>query len=257
MPSQIPEPADPRHRARTFARPRYNPRDGARPRDYDAAPMNTPSIQVGCTGFRGGRRAYFQDLDVIELPDRPDVKLTTYRRWRGEGDGAFIPRAQAGLVAGGFAGEAAEAAWAKTAAIADCLQAEQVLLRTPSSFRPTAENRAALTTFFAERAKTLAVAWWADGLWESAPEMFLETCAAAGLRPVIDPLAWDEDAPFPESDPFYWRLSGRIGSGRYTDYDFDQLLDRADGRTGTIIFTHARMRPDARRLALHLRQLEA
>lgn len=219
--------------------------------------MSTSPIQVGCIGFRGGRRAYFKDLDVMELPPKADVKLTTYRRWRGEGDGNFVPRVMPGVAEAGFAGDAAVAAWDHTAKIADCLQAEQVLLRTPASFRPTAANQKALVDFFAARTPDLGVAWCADGLWESAAEAFLETCAAAGLRPVIDPLAWDEDEPFPDADPFYWRLAGRVGSGRYSDYDFDQLLDRAEDRTGTIIFTHARMRPDARRLALHLRQLQA
>lgn len=244
-------------RHRTGVRLLNNARDDAGSRDYGVAPMNTSPIEVGCTGFRGGRRAYFKDLGVIELPDKADVKLTTYRRWRGEGKGIFVPRMLAGVADAGFVGEEAEAAWDRTAAIADCLQAEQVLMRTPASFRPTAANQKALVDFFAERTPKLAVAWWADGLWESAAEAFLETCTAAGLRPVIDPLAWDDDEPFPDADPFYWRLAGRLGAGRYSDYDFDQLLDRAEERKGTIIFTHPRMRPDARRLAMHLRQLEA
>jgi uncharacterized protein YecE (DUF72 family) len=214
-------------------------------------------IRVGCLGFRGGRKAYFKDLDVIELPDRADVKLSTYRRWRGEGPGQFIPRIQPGVLVGGFAGADADSGWKKTRAIADALGAEQVLLRTPASFRPTQANRQAVIDFFGPRTPTLPVAWWADGLWESAAEDFLEVCQQAGLRPVIDPLAWDEDDPFPMADPFYWRLAGKVGSGRYTDYDFDRLLDMADGRQGTIIFTHARMRPDAQRLAQHLRMLSA
>lgn len=193
----------------------------------------------------------------MELDDRPDVRLRTYRRWQGEGPaGGFVPRVPRALADAGFAGEAAVEAWTQTEAIAESLGATQVLLRTPSSFRPTAANRQALIDFFSARTAALPVAWWADGLWESQTEDFLATCAASGLRPVIDPLAWDEDEPFPAGDNFYWRLLGRMGmSGRYSDYDFDRLLDLADERSGTIVFTHPRMRPDAVRLALTLRQL--
>lgn len=214
-------------------------------------------IRVGCLGFRGSRKEYFKDLDVMELDDRKGVRLATYRRWRGEGPpGGFVPRLIGAPATGDFTSEDAVAAWDHAAAVVDCLAADQLLLRTPSSFRPTAVNRQAIVDFFAPRTAEIPVAWWADGLWESQTEDFLDTCKAAGLRPVIDPLAWDEDEPFPSEGEFYWRLVGRLGmGGRYSDYDFDQLLDRAADRRGTIIFTQARMRPDAIRLALTLRQL--
>lgn len=220
-------------------------------------PMNQPAIRVGCVGFRGSHREYFDDLAVMELDDRAGVRLATYRRWREEGPpGGFIPRIASGVIEAGFQGAEAEKAWAFTEQVVERLGAEQVLMRTPASFRPTADNRQALVDFFAPRTAKIPVAWWAEGLWESQTEDFLETCEAAGLRPVIDPLAWDEDAPFPSAGAFYWRLLGRLGmGGRYSDYDFDRLLELAADREGVVIFTHARMRPDAIRLALTLAQL--
>ncbi|MCA9528397.1 MAG: DUF72 domain-containing protein [Myxococcales bacterium] len=214
--------------------------------------MNAPQILTANIGFRGPHARYFGELPVLELPPLDHVRLGTFTRWRKEvpAEARFVPRVPDAVALAGFVGDEAAAGWERTRAIASRLRAELVLLRTPSTFRPTAENRAAMKAFFADRAgDPFQVAWWADGLWESQPEARDEVADAAGLIPVVDPLALDDDEPLPAGAQFYWRLLGRLGlSGRYSDHDLYKLLELAQGRdSGVIVFTSARMRPDALR----------
>ncbi len=213
------------------------------------------SIHVGCVGYDGARARYWGPLDTLELSaaelDKP--KLSTLQRWRREAPetGRFVVGASPGLAAAGFTGAAAEAAWAETLARVEALGASTVLLRTTAAFRPTAANRRNLVEFFERNGQPeLELAWWAEGLWESAPEDRDALCAKAGLLPVVDPLAIDEDE-VPQGPRFYWRIFGRRGmQGRFSDYELDRLAAFAEGREGgSVVFTTGPMMRDARTFA--------
>lgn len=216
---------------------------------------NELQFHVGCLGFRGPKARYFKRLNVWELAQSElKARPATLRKWRAEAPAGvqFVAPVDPGVAAANFVGPEAEAAWARTVAVAEALGAAVVLLRTPSAFRPSAGNRAAFEAFFKDRAGP-RVAWWAEGLWEGQPEVRDALCAATGLIPVADPLADDEDEPLPTvGDQFFWRVRGRMGlSGRLSDYDLDVLLDRAEqqGRSGYVLFTQPDMLRDAQRLA--------
>ncbi len=217
-------------------------------------------LRVACPGFRGPKARYFERLAAWELtPTEMNAKPGTCRRWaeeRPQGT-AYVPRLDDSLLAAGFAGEAAEAAWAAAVERAEWLQADTVLLRTPASFRPTPANRAALVQFFKGRAGP-QVAWWAEGLWAGAPEETYALAAEAGLIPVVDPLSLDDDEPLPEGDVIYWRLRGSLGmQGRFSDYDLDRLTEAVAGRrAGYVVFAAPEMWRDATRFAELLQMMD-
>lgn len=212
-------------------------------------------FHVGCAGFKGPRARYFRSLDAWELSQRDErVTPRTLGKWRSAAPEAarFVPRVSASVVDAGFVGDEAEAGWAHTLACTERLGADVALLRTDPSFRPSAENRAAVRAFFgaADRCpEGLRIAWWAEGLWSS--DDHAELCAELGLLPAIDPLGLDDDDEPPPGDTVYWRLMGRTGlvSG-FSDHELDVLLDRLHGRSGGyLFFTAPQMMRDARRFA--------
>ncbi len=210
------------------------------------------AFHVACVGYTGPRRRYWASLDTQELTERDlAARSGTLVRWRARAPATarFVPRVDPGLVAAGFRGPAAEQAWATTLAAAETLAADIVLLRTPATFRPTRENRAALAEFFAAaRPAGLAVAWWAEGIWEGQPDDRDAVCAAGGLIAVADPLA-DEEDDLPAGDRVYWRVRGGVGmGGRLSDHHLDRLLELAGARRGgDVVFVAPTMMNEARR----------
>jgi uncharacterized protein YecE (DUF72 family) len=212
-------------------------------------------IRVACAGFRGPRSLYWkQGLDAAELEARAvEARPATLHKWlEGTPEGArYVPMVDARVAEARFAGEAADAGWARTVEVAKALGADTVLLHTRAGLRPTRENRDRLVEFFsAERLGGLYVAWRAEGLWESQPDARDEVCGPTGLIPVVDPLALERDEePIPEGDRIYWRMLGGTGMGtRFGDYDLDRLLELCSGRSaGYVVFAVPQMIRDARR----------
>ena len=135
--------------------------------------------------------------------------------------------------------QSGEASWARLAALCETLDSQTVLLRTPATFRPSESNRQALKAFMAYRPESIHCAWWAEGLWESDPESTDALCTETGLVRVVDPLGLDDDAEIPSGSVAYWRLMGRRGmTGRFTDYEMEQLADMVLNRSNAhIVFT--------------------
>lgn len=214
------------------------------------------TYHVACAVSTGPNPGYWDALDTYEIGgglESPNNR--TVNRWRREAPeaGRFVPPVDGGLLAAGFAGEGADTAWAATEAIVERTIAAEVLLRTPPSFRPTQQNRAAIAAFFTGR-EGPQVAWWAQGLWE--PEDQGELCAAMGVLPVVDPLSFEQPEAIPPGDRFYWRLLGGPGfSTRFSDYELDRLLDLVLAREGgTVVFGAPQMFGEARRFAALLRE---
>ncbi len=213
------------------------------------------ALHVACSGFVGSRDRYWKFLDAWELsPEEERTSLKVLGRWRAQAPEAarYVPRVCSSVVAAGFAGEEAEAGWARTLACAERLGADTVLLRTGGDFRPTSVHRAAMDAFFGaegRRPEGLRVAWWAEGLWSYDDHLALS--ADLGLVPAVDPLGLEPDELPPAGPEIYWRLMGRRGlANRFSDYDLDVLLGHLEGRSGGhIVFTTRQMLRDARRLA--------
>ncbi len=211
-------------------------------------------IQVACVGYTGPHDAYWRSLGARELgPGDEQLPLKTLSRWRSKAPetARFVPRVCSSVSEGAFRGDEVEAGWAHTLAQVERLGASTLLLRTPPSFRPTGENRDALRAFFSagRRPEGLEVAWWAEGLWDHEDHVGL--CKEVDLVPAVDPLALDDDEPLPDGARFYWRLMGRKGlAGRFGDWDLDQLVGHAEGRSGHVVFTAPQMMRDARRFAV-------
>ncbi|MCB9524425.1 MAG: hypothetical protein H6702_13785 [Myxococcales bacterium] len=215
-------------------------------------------LKVGCVGFRGPKARYFERMGAWELaPTEMNAKPGTQARWvEDAGPGAYVPRVDPAVAEALFKGEAAEAGWARTVEAAERLQADTVLLRTPATFRPTPQNKAALQAFFAGRPGP-TVAWWADGLWDGMLEDTAALAQAAGVLPVVDPLGLDDDEVPPAGPRIYWRVRGGQGmQGKLSDYDLDRLADMVQGRVGGhVVFAAPEMWGDAGRFASLLEML--
>jgi len=188
----------------------------------------------------------------MELPeDAVDVMTRkTLARWRRQAPetAEFVPFVSPAVAAAGFCGTAAEAAWDATREVVEILRAKTLVLRTPSSFRPTAENKARFRAFWDGRLpEGVSLAWWPEGLWDGQPEVRDEICTELGLIPVVDPVAMEDDDPMPSGPAFYWRLRGGKGlQPGFTDYQLDQLMHLAAERErGHVVFTDAAMNRDA------------
>jgi uncharacterized protein YecE (DUF72 family) len=214
-------------------------------------------IRIACAGYRGHLSAYWRDLDALEMSDdQSRAKAATHARWREAApkDVRFVPRLPAEIALTDFHGPVAEAWWTRCLQVVERLGADTVLFRTGPDFRPTAENRRALVSFFGPRRRAgLSVAWRAEGLWDGQPEDRNGVCVEAGLVPVVDPLGIDpddRDAELPAGEHVYWRLLGRPGGGtRFSESDLQDVLALlADRTSGYVVFGAGWMTGDARRL---------
>lgn len=207
-----------------------------------------PNLSVACLGFRGPVSRYFQRLTAMELtPAHAEITKRSLQRWRQQApaQARFVPMMHPDLLAARFEGAQAQLALKRTLRQAALLRADTILFHTPASFRPSAENREQLLRFFSTY-KGPRVAWWADGLWAGMPEERDALCAQAGLIPVVDPLALDDDEPLPAGEFVYWRLRGKLGMrAQFSDYDLDRLLQLSRGRRGYVTFTAPEMLRDA------------
>ena len=220
------------------------------------------SLHISCLGLTANQAAYWAKFTSLELPQNAVESMTkkTLARWRRQApEGAdFVPFVSPGVAAAGFMGAAAEAAWAKSREVAEILRANTVILRTPATFRPTAANRALFEGFWRSRLPDgMALAWWAEGLWDSQTEDRDALCADLGMIPVVDPLALDDDDPLPTGARFYWRLRGSKGlQAGFSDYQLGRLVEWTEARErGHIVFTDVAMRRDAQSLAATWRMM--
>src|SRR5205085_2651475 len=90
---------------------------------------------------------------------------------------------------GGFRDTAmVDAGWRETLACARLLRATAVLFQCPASFRATAENAAAMRSFFARIGRTAGLLhlWEPRGPWPDA--LVRELCEELELVHVVDPM---------------------------------------------------------------------
>lgn len=126
--------------------------------------------------------------------------------------------------------------WDRTAARADALDANVVLIQTPPSFDATDDHETAMREFLGDVDREgLTVAWEPRGDWLANTDRVAEVCDDLDLVHVVDPL---RDYPVSSHSTAYLRLHG-LNADRY-DYSYDY----SDGELDTLAERVADLRTD-------------
>ena len=230
-------------------------------------------LHIGLCGWNGSQGAYFSNFDCIEIQstfyDPPRVEVA--RKWRNAAPSDFqfcikawqlithtaasptyrrlrkpIPAGDRNAVGSFRQTEPVGAAWQRTVAVAQAVDARVVLFQCPKSFMPTSENLINFSAFFRELDRSgLLLAWEPRGdAWTD--DIIKDLCAEYDLIHCVDPF----ESRSVHGPLKYWRLHGRGSySYRYTDDDLVQLrlmLGRADG-PGYLMFNNFSSKADAMR----------
>ena len=137
-------------------------------------------------------------------------------------------------------------AWERTDALARAVGAQAVLLRTPASFKATADHAIRLENFVAHATRPgLGLAWeWAPGSWTDAKA--LQLCERIGALPVIDPAT----SKIPDGDTVYLRFrGGASGRAAIKDDDLKKAALAVRDRVGWVVFANSTGTVDAARFA--------
>jgi uncharacterized protein YecE (DUF72 family) len=206
------------------------------------------TMKLGMCGFTIGAAAYVKRFRVVEVQqtfyDPPplatlgkwrsgapdDFEFTmkawqvithlgtsrTYRRLRRQ----FTDRER--LEAGGFrVNPTTRSAWETTLACAQTLRATAILFQCPPSFKPTAENVAAMREFLTsiDRPSGVRLLWEPRGAWPD--DLTHSVCRELGLVHAVDPFVRPSLTP----ELLYWRLHGnRSHYANYTDDELRQII---------------------------------
>ena len=207
-------------------------------------------IKLGMCGFTIGAAAYYDRFPVVEVQQTfydPPAAMTM-EKWRLQAPPSFEFTMKAWQVithattsntyrrlkrpfsaeqraeAGGFRlNRTTLDAWRTTLACARILRATTVLFQCPASFRPTADNVAAMRAWFAEieRPAALRLLWEPRGPWPD--ELVAGLCAELGLTHAVDPFVRPSLTPAPVT---YWRLHGNKSHyASYNDAELRQIRD--------------------------------
>jgi len=206
-------------------------------------------MKLGMCGFTIGRAAYFRQFPVVEVQqtfyDPPPFE--TLARWRQEAPAGFEFTMKAWQVithssasptyrrlrrpmtddaraeAGAFrVNETTLAAWQVTLEAREALGASSILFQCPASFRPTADNVAAMREFLRRinRPRGVRLVWEPRGKWPD--ELIVGLCRDLRLVHAVDPF----DRPSVTPELLYWRLHGNKSHyARYSDEELKQLID--------------------------------
>ena len=210
-------------------------------------------MKLGMCGFTIARSTYFRRFPVVEVQqtfyDPPSDAVL--ERWRAEAPPEFEYTMKAWQVithrgtsrtyrrlvspfsdaqrseAGGFRlNDTVLSAWKRTLECAAILRATAILFQCPASFRPVAENVAAMREFFSsiDRPEGVRLMWEPRGPWP--PELERVLCRDLGLIHAVDPFVRPSQTP----ELLYWRLHGnRSHYARYTDDGLRQIRSWLDG----------------------------
>ena len=200
-------------------------------------------------GFTIGAAAYVRKFPVVEVQqtfyDPPPI--ATLSKWRRQAPSDFEFTMKAWQVithrgesptyrrlrrpmsaeqlaeAGAFrTNETTLAAWQTTLEARDSLGATAILFQCPASFRPTAENIAAMRHFLRaiERPNDVRLLWEPRGKWPD--EVVTSLCRELELIHAVDPFVRPSVTP----ELLYWRLHGNKSHyARYSDEELRQLID--------------------------------
>jgi len=219
-------------------------------------------IKVGCCGFAGGRKKYFEKFDVVEIQQTfyKPPRIQTVRKWREDApkNFEFTMKAwqiithpsssptyrKAGIEAKptyGFFQNNADVmnAWEKTREIAKELMAKIIIFQCPASFKESRENIENMQNFFSSLSREFIFGWEPRGAWRA--ETIKEVCEELGLVHVVDPFK----SKSVHGEIKYYRLHG-IGSYNY-DYTIDELKKLVEfcDNTAYCMFNNTKMLKNA------------
>ena len=232
-------------------------------------------IKVGCCGFPGGMKRYFQEFSLVEVQKTfySPPRVETARRWREQAgdDFEFTLKAwqlithpassptyrKAGIKVSepekyGFFKPTEEvfSAWEKTEEIAQALKASVIVFQCPPRFTQSEEHISNLKSFFGSIERggfTFALELRAP--WER--ELLAELCEELGLVHCVDPL---HEEPVTQRLA-YFRLHGSYEGGRinyrhrYSDDELGAVLEKAQRfYIAYVLFNNVYMGEDAKRL---------
>ena len=235
--------------------------------------MDDTQLHIGLCGWNGSQSAYFSSFACIEIQstfyDPPRVEIA--RKWRDAAPPGFqfcikawqlithtassptyrrlrtpIPAGDRDAVGSFRLTDQVRAAWQRTLAVAQAVDARIVLFQCPKSFQPTNENLVNFSAFFRRLDRHgFRLAWEPRGeSWNG--DIIRELCMEYDLLHCVDPF----EADAVHGDLMYWRLHGRGSySYRYTDEDLlllKRMLRKAD-RPGYLMFNNFSSKADALR----------
>ncbi len=136
--------------------------------------------------------------------------------------------------------------WNETIEIAETLKADVVLIQTPTSFRPTAENVSVLESFldYATTKWRGEIAWEPRGEWLLSEELD-RVLGDFNIIHCVDPFRNE-----PRTDgQVYWRAHGlgekSMYNHRFNDNELHWLADKARGHHGYLFFNNIWMSENA------------
>ena len=206
------------------------------------------ALFIGCGPIPPKRDKYFEQFNCAELSEAmfQEIRYKTLRGWNSDRPEGFdyvlgvhrwlglepldesgpppmegFPKGDFGLFA---STDANRALWAETAAQAEALAANAVIIRTPPGFSPSEENRANLRTFLADIVGEVPFdfVWEARGLWTTPERQAL--ASELGITIAVDP--YDESSmPEPPDHAAYYTVTAPNGRVRFSQEDFFDLAE--------------------------------
>ena len=227
-------------------------------------------IKVGCCGFAGAQKKYFDLFEVIEVQQTfyqlPEIK--TADKWRTAAPPGFgftmkawqlithvpssptyrrlrkpIEPAKAGRYGSFRPTKEVFDAWERTAAFARTLGVTIIVFQCPASFRPLEENVKNMEAFFTGIDREgFIFTWEPRGAWPD--ELVLRLCKELDLIHCVDP--FKNESLFGSID--YFRLHGAADYiYTYTDKELEMLRKKIQQKPTYVMFNNNTMKQDALR----------
>lgn len=229
-------------------------------------------IKVGCCGWCESHQKYFKDFNVIEIQETfyEPGEISKYEKWKKDRPRGFefvvkswqlithepssptyrrlkvkIPESKKQNY--GFFKSTKEVleAWKKIDEICQVLETKIILFQSPTSFKPTLENKNNLKEFFKKvNRQNYIFVWEPRGEWKERE--IKEICKELNLVHCVDPLK--EKSTYGEIN--YFRLHGLPGYNlyyRYKEKDLKKLKKTCDRKINYVMFNNLSMLQDAKR----------
>ena len=206
-------------------------------------------LLVGLPALLGDIQRYKKRFDMVELRpvDSSIPRSATLRGWRKNVPPGFVfsvvlPRAVGEVVEGPDLDEALEVSLSTAIAV----EARCLVLATPATFRPTAQNRKRLLALFARLPQEgVVIAWEPAGIWER--DDVIAVARSAGVIPVLDAAR----EPIPPGPIVYTRLRTLGKGAALGSAAIQRVADHLRGRREAFVIVEGAMEATRVRTGLH------
>jgi len=213
-------------------------------------------IKVGCCGFPGGMKKYFEGFNLVEVQRTfyKPPRLSTLEKWRENApkDFEFVVKAwqlithpatsptyrKAGIEVSeknkdnyGFFKPTNEVfeAWEITKKACEILKSKICIVQTPARFKPSEENLKNMTEFFNSIDRENVIIGWEPRGKDWNPDLVKMICEKLHLIHVVDPFA--QDPQYFIENITYFRLHGappgkKMYKYKYSEKDFEYLISK-------------------------------